>query len=132
MARRILFVASLALLGALGMTSCTTNCSVWLVAVFVEDHSTGDYLCDALVTFGVGDAGAVVDASVAPTDAEVSPSSSVCQWDVVVAGGSYVVTASAPGFIRGVATVTLPSDECGAATAPVKVIMMRSSGDAGA
>ncbi len=121
----------LALFAALGLTSCTSSCSTWVVTIFLMDQSTGDFLCNARVTFGVGEAGTVIDASVV-TDAEVSPSSSVCQWDVVVVGGHYVVTASAQGFGPGVATVTLPTDECGTATAPVKLIMVRSPGDSGA
>ena len=125
-------LAALALSGALGPTSCTSNCSTWVVTIFLEDQSTGDFLCNARVTFGVGDAGTVISASVAPIDAEVPSSSSLCQWDVVVVGGNYLVTASTPGFGSAVATVTLPTDECGTATAPVKLLMVRSTGDAGA
>ena len=96
-----------------------------MVTVFVEDQGTGKLLCDAQVSFGVGDAGVPLDASVPPTDAEASSSPSGCQWDVVVGGGNYQVTATAPGFKPGTATLNLPPDECGSATAPVTVILVR-------
>jgi hypothetical protein len=121
------FGAVLLLAGAsVAHVSCTNDCATYVVAIVVEDDSTGDLLCDAVVTFGTGDAGARVDASTASSDAEVPSSSSACQWDVVTLGGTYTVTASAPGFKPGTATVQLSTDECGTATAPVTVFLVRS------
>jgi len=115
-----------ALSSALALGGCPASCATYVVAITVLDQSTGNLLCDASVTFGTGDAGAVVDASVAPSDAEVAPTSSVCQWDVVALGGNYTVTAKAPGFAPGTASVELQADSCGTATAPVTVVLVRS------
>lgn len=114
------------LLGATALPACDSSCATYVVAVTVEDEATGALLCDARVTFGAGDGGVVVDASTASTDAEVAATSSACQWDVVAGGGTYEVKAQAPGFKPGTATLTLSSDECGTATAPVTVILVRS------
>lgn len=92
----------------------------------MKDDTTGNLLCDAKVTFFTGDAGQVLTPSTAASDAEVPVSSPVCQWDIVSGGGTYVVVATAPGFAQGSAKVELSSDECGSATAPVTVILVRS------
>ena len=121
-----LSLALVAWLGALALalTGCTASCASYILTVTVVDQSTGNLLCDATVTFGVGDAGAVIDGSVAPSDAEVSPTSSVCQWDVATLGGNYTVTAKAPGFTAAIATVQLQADVCGTATVPVTVVLV--------
>jgi hypothetical protein len=115
-----------AAVAAVALPACTGNCATYVVTVVVQDQTTGNLLCDAHVTFGVGDAGVTLDASVAPFDAEVAPSSSVCQWDVITAGGTYEVTASAPGFATGTATLELSKDQCGTSAAPVTVVLARS------
>jgi hypothetical protein len=111
---------------ALSLPACNGNCATYLVTVVVEDEASGQLICDATVTFATGDAGLVVDGSAAPSDAEVPAASGACQWDRQVGGGTYEVTASAPGFLPGTTTLRLATDTCGSTTAPVTVVLVRS------
>jgi hypothetical protein len=123
------FVAIVAcLFASLLVPSCAETCAIYTVTVVVEDLTSGELLCDAKVTLFVGDGGGTVtiDASVAPSDAEVASSSSVCQWDTIVGGGNVNITATAPGFTAGTTAVQLPSDECGNNVAAVTVYLSRS------
>ena len=107
---------------------CPSSCALYLVAITVQDQSTGNLLCEGTVTFGPDGAkdAMALDASIAPQDAEVPSGSQACQWDVVVTGGSFVINVTAPGFSPSSATVQLPKDECGATTVPVSVMVARS------
>jgi hypothetical protein len=116
---------ALAALATASELACNPVCATWVIAATVEDETTGELLCDATVTLVRGDAGTVIDASTSSSDAEVPAMSQACQWDVVVNGGTFVIRATAPGFEPGTTTVTLPSDECGTATAPVMVVLSR-------
>jgi hypothetical protein len=109
----------------LALASCDPACASYVVAVMVQDQSTGNFVCDAQVTLYVGDAGTALAPSSTLSDAEVSATSPVCQWDLVVAGGNYTVAVSAPGFEPASASVQLSSDVCGTADAPVTVIMTK-------
>jgi hypothetical protein len=120
-----------ALVAASSLVACRSNCATYVVTVVVEDQASGKLVCDAsvrLITGAAdagGDAGQLVTPSSTPSDAEAAPSSSACQWDVVVGGGTYEIAATAPGFAAGVATLTLPTDECGTGAAPVTVLLVR-------
>lgn len=125
----VLLKRCLALSVTLGVASplaaCDSGCVTNVLSVTVQDETTGDLLCDARVTFGAGDAGVVIDGSVPSSDAEVPATSGACQWDVIVGGGTFTVSATAPGFSSGSATVSLPTDECGTNTTPIMLILER-------
>ncbi len=107
---------------------CPSSCALYLVAITVQDESTGNLVCEGTVTFGADGAkdAMALDASIAPQDAEVPSSSEACQWDVIVNGGNFTINVAAPGFSPSSATVQLPKDECGATTVPVSVMVKRS------
>jgi len=115
---------------SLAVLACTTNCATYSVSVVVMDSTTQALVCDARVTLlpenARAEAGVVLDASAPPSDAEAPASSSACQWYVVVGGGSYQITATAPGFTPGTATLEVPTDVCGSAPVSVTVVLVRS------
>jgi hypothetical protein len=117
---------SFAVPAAVALNGCNPTCATYVVSIVVEDQASGNLLCDGHVRFFSGDAGMTLDASTAYSDAEIPASSSICQWDIVVSGGSYHVTATAPGFKPGTATLQLQADECGEANAPVTIYLVRS------
>ena len=107
--------------------ACTSNCASYTVSIFLVDEVTGDRVCNAQVSFASGpsDAGGGQDSSIAPSsplsDAEVPVTSDVCQWDIVVGGGTYQVDVSASGFMPARATLELSSDQCGSGIVPTTI-----------
>ena len=104
--------------------ACTSNCATYTVSVFLVDEVTGDRVCNAHVSLAT-DAGGAGDGAIAPSsplsDAEVPVTSDVCQWDIVVGGGTYQVDVSASGFMPARATIELSSDQCGSGVGPTTI-----------
>jgi hypothetical protein len=122
--RHVALAALIAL--ALVPSGCTDNCANYALGIVVEDQATGNLLCNAKITFFLGDAGIAIDGGFPVLDAEVAASSSACVWGVIVDGGNYVVSASAPGFATGSTTLMLPTDQCGDTNVQVTVYLARS------